>query len=907
MSENNNNLSIDEILLEAEKVLQRIEEKSKKTINEIKSIEEPLENDEDVKPFTLNTSKIGEDEEVKTFTPKTSEKSEDEEVKTFKPNITKKNNDEEVKTFTLNEIENNEEVKAFVPNSNKTGNNSAAVSDKTVVSKKACVEDKTAVINVPKNDGKTTVINVPKNDGKTAVINASKSDGKTRAIHITDKTSVVPSVDKSKRRFFKNNSKDLDYNPEPPQIIEKAATIKSKSRFKKTSDLQEIPTILAVEELGKTRATIGDSPVDKMNGNSSLTNDYDSSAQIKMSGFDDEMDEVPTIDEDVAEKLLKQRREDKVNKFRLFAREEVEVDKKSEAKKIMLEDYKVTSDKTDTMEHFFKKKTSLQTSIVMTVIFGIPLFLITVLGNTPYLPSFFNTETTYYITVIVLYALILICNYSVIFHGFNFRHGLNFDFPIAIIALLTMGHTVAMFLNPELALDGGAIYPSAATFALILSLFGKKSMMVRIIENFEFLTNSEDKYTVEDIVNEVDAAIISRNLLVGEPLLKYSVKTDFPTSFLEISCADEPADRISKTLGPVMIALNLVLFAVFSFYFKDLNVAFNIFMAGMIISCPVISLYATNNVLKNVSRAISKKGALVCGFEGAHVTHKSNALVMEASDLFGPRSCDLHGIKTFNGTKIDDAILQTAAVIMKTNSPLSTVFDDVIVGKQSILPQVDGVIYEDKMGTSAWIYQKKILVGNRDLLIRHGVAVPKEEYEKKYTRKGRKALYLAVAGKVSAMFVVSYSADDTLKRSLKKLEKSGITILLKSTDPYINETSVMEIFDLPEGFIRVMTSSNARTFEKYSGVTVEKSPAYTVHNGTALGFISAVRGSEVLVNIESMLSILVSFGSAIGFGVVALLGFVDGLSQLNSLSVIIFQAIWSIFVILISKIRKSGL
>ena len=102
------------------------------------------------------------------------------------------------------------------------------------------------------------------------------------------------------------------------------------------------------------------------------------------------------------------------------------------------------------------------------------------------------------------------------------------------------------------------------------------------------------------------------------------------------------------------------------------------------------------------------------------------------------------------------------------------------MGKQSILPQVDGVIYEDKMGTSAWIYQKKILVGNRDLLIHHGVTVPKEDYEKKYTRKGRKALYLAVAGKVMAMFIVSYEADPTLKKLLKKLERSGITVFCEA-------------------------------------------------------------------------------------------------------------------------------
>lgn len=833
MSENNN-LSIDEILREAEKILQRIDEKSKNAINEIKAIDEPVDEDKDVRTYTPGSSKASEPLD-----------------------------DKDVKEFNL----------------------------------KADDKPDKGVSQSRRDTAETAAVNE-----KTAVVTGISGNEKTAVIPATEKTAVVPSSKNKQKRFFKNNSNDLDYNPEPPKIIEKAATIKSKSRFDKTSDLQEIPTILAVEELGKTRVTVNDNPYA-----ASYENDYDSSAQIKMTGFDDGVDEVPLIDEDVAEELLKQRREDKVNKFRLFAQEEVETDKKSEAKKIMHDDYRESDSRVNILEHFFKKKTSVQVSIIMTVVFGVPLFLLTTLHDTSYLPSVFSTDSVYYITVIALYSAIMISSYNVILHGFNFRHGINFDFPIAISSILTLAHTVCLYLIPDLRLDGGEIYASAAAFGLFLSLLGKRDMIVRIIENFEYLTNSSDKYTVEDIVNEVDAAIISRNLLVGEPLLKYSVKTEFPTSFLEISCADEPADRISKILGPVMIGANLILFGAAGVILKDFYTAFNILVAGIIVSCPVVSLVATNGALKDVSRSIEKNGALVCGFEGAHIAHNSNALVMEASDLFGARSCDLHGFKTFNGAKIDDAILQTAAVIMKTNSPLSRVFDDVIVGKQSILPEVDGVTYEDKMGTSAWIYQKKILVGNRDLLIRHGVAVPKEEYERKYARKGRKALYLAVAGKISAMFIVSYSADDKLKRNLKKLEKSGITILLRSADPYINEKSVMEIFDLPEGFIRVMTSANARTFEKYSSAVVEKSPAYTVHNGTALGFISAIRGSEVLVNIESILSVLVSFGSAIGFGVVALLTVVDGLSQLNALNVLIFQGIWSIFVLLVSKIRRSGL
>lgn len=818
MSNNHNDLSIDEILKEAEEVLNRIGRTTKETIEQIKNVDEPLETDNDMKTYNAGGAGNADDEPVREYTPE------------------KKKSD-----------------------------------------------------NV--SDGKTAV--APKISDKTTV-----------APKVSQKTAVVPSDKVIKKKFFKSNSKDVEYNNEPPKIIEKAATIKSKSRFDKTSDLQEIPTILAVEELEKTRIMLSRETAETEKNSE---NDYDSSAQIKMTGFDDEVDEVPEIDEEVAEEMLKQRREEKVNKFRLFAPEELETDKKSEAKRILREDYRNKSEKTQALEKMLGRKKGFQWRLAVTAFLCIILLALSVSYGAGYLPSFLSTDIAYYITAAVIYTAVIGVNIGTILHGFNFRHGINFDFPISVAAILALVHTVLFIFKPDLIIDGGGLYSSAAAFALFMNMAGKHRRMARIIKNFDFLTAAGDKYTVEDIVNEVDASIISRNLLAGEPLLKYSVKTDFPTSFMEISCADEPADKISKFMGPVMIGLNVVLFVVLGILDKNWNYAFNVFAASVLISCPVITLLATNLALFGVSKSLEKNGAMVCGFEGAHMVHNSNALVMEASDLFGARSCDLHGIKTFNGTKIDDAILQTAAVIIKTKSPLAGVFDDVIVGKQSILPDVDGVIYEDKMGTSAWIYQKKILVGTRDLLIHHGVAVPKIEFENKYTRKGRRALYLAVAGKISAMFVVSYSADNNIKKELRKLEKSGITILLKSSDPYINEESIMEIFDLPEGFIRVMTSSNARIFEKYSNMVVKKSPAYAVHNGTALGFISAVRGAESLVSLENSLSVLVSFGSSIGFGIAALLGFLNGMSQLNALNVIIFQSVWSIFVLIISKIRRSGL
>lgn len=816
------NLSVEEILKEAEAVLESIGRQSEVAKEEIKSVEEPLE------------------DEVKTFTPKM----EQEEIKTFSPKSEKAE----------------EPYEQSAPE----------VSEKTMV--------------------------------------APGVSDKTRTVRVSDKTAVVPADIKKQKSFFKHNSNDVEYNPQPPQIIEKAATIRSKSRFDKTSDLEEIPTILAVDELDKTKVMLSsENRYESPEEDNALPDEYGSVDQIKMIGFDDEFEDVPIIDEALAEKQLEERRAEKVKKFRLFAEEELEPDEKSVLNKINDGDYTDKTERARTLENLFKRKASAQIRASVTVFIGIVLLALTVFKDTRYLPSFLNVGSIYLITAVVLYLGIILTNVNIITNGFNFKRGINSDFPIAAVSLFVLVHTVALIAFPDLMNDGAALYPSAATLGLFLAQMGRRSVLVRVIKNFEFLTDGAEKSVVEDIVNDIDAAIISKNLLEGEPYLKYSVHTDFPTSFLEISFAQEPADKTARLLCPIMLGLNAVLFILLGLINKSWGFAFNATTAGLLLSCPVISLLATNNTLISISNALAERGAMVCGYEGADYVHNSNALVMEASDLFGARSCDLHGIKTFNGTKIDDAILQTAAVIIKTKSPLADVFDDVIVGKNSILPEVDSIIYEDKMGTSAWIYQKKVLVGSRDLLVRHGVAVPKIEYEEKYTRNGkRRALYLAIAGKISAMFIVSYSADAQLKKTLKRLEKSGITVILKSCDPFVNEESIMDIFGLPEGFVRVMAASNGRIFEKYSDIAVEKSPAYAVHNSTAIGFISTVLGADRLVNASKFISVLIAFGCAIGFGVTAMLAFIDGISHLGAMNIIIFQAIWSAFVLLVSGTRRNG-
>lgn len=730
----------------------------------------------------------------------------------------------------------------------------------------------------------------------------------------SEKTIAFPKFNKKKHTEANDDSDVKQHTQKIPKAVEKTMVIDSeeedifekpiipaektrpviltpKSESKSPDRLQEVPTIVARENLSKY-----------LDGNDDIKEE--TGIQMCFEGFDDMTEEVPTIDEEEAEKLLNEQRKEKVNKFRLFGPEETDTelgDTDYEEK-----DYKTKDDRQTILTSLLKKKSRVNIqAIISCVLFGI-LLLMTVLKDTEYLPQAIAENDKFFITASVLSLLTVAVNFNIFLHGFNFKKGINSDFSVSVLSLIISAQTLAFAVHEDLWLNNGVFLGSALAFAYILALLGKQQILVRIIDNFDFIINSGETYCLENIANVLDVKVLCRgNVDEEDAIIKTSVKTDLPTNFMEISCKTEPSDKTTRVLTPLMVFLSGLLFIIIGL--KDnWGTGINTAVCALTISTPVSLLFIMNNVLTDISAELDKYGARVCGFEGAQMAASTDAVVLEAANLFGTHGCDLHGIKVFNNTKIDDAIIYAAAVIIKTKSPLAHVFDNVIIGKQSILPKVDSVQYEEQMGTSAWVYHKKVLVGNRNLLINHGVNVPKISFEQKYTRRNRKALYLAVDGKIMAMFVVSYSADPDLKRELIKLEKTGITLIVKSSDPYINEESLTNLFDLPKGYIKVMNRQAARVFEKYSDMQVEKSPAYVVHNGTAKGLISSMRGALTVNGTKRIIAFLTTFGSTLGFATVAILGIVGWYSQITDTAIIVSQIVWGAFVLAVSKLRRIG-
>lgn len=137
----------------------------------------------------------------------------------------------------------------------------------------------------------------------------------------------------------------------------------------------------------------------------------------------------------------------------------------------------------------------------------------------------------------------------------------------------------------------------------------------------------------------------------------------------------------------------------------------------------------------------------------------------------------------------------------------------------------------------------RVLVGNRRLLLNHGVDVPSLDYEARYAKNGRQLVYLSTAGELSAMFVVSYLPDESVQRALQQLCRAKVTVLVRSCDPNITAQQLCHCFDLDEYYVDILPAVAGRMYEQLVAKPAEETPAVLASNGYILGTATPCRSA----------------------------------------------------------------
>ncbi len=392
------------------------------------------------------------------------------------------------------------------------------------------------------------------------------------------------------------------------------------------------------------------------------------------------------------------------------------------------------------------------------------------------------------------------------------------DTPAAVGGLVGLGYCLwQLFVEQNQSTQLPLLFASVAGMAMVAGRFGRQMRLMRISRNFRFVSSEKaKKYAACMLEDEKEAAELGyRAHAAGMPKVMYYRKASFLNYFLTHSYTADPVDRVMRWFMPLVLVVAVCCTIGYAVVFPtSIHKLPLIFSATVLVSLPMWTFFSSQRATSRSCKRALKKGVMISGFAAAdEYGHLPDTVILDATEIFRKEQVKLHGIKTFSGTRIDEAITDSAAVVITAGAPLAPIFKRLIENRTDILGEVDSLAFEQDMGLSGWVGGRRVLVGNRRLLANHGVDVPSVEYEERYTKDDRKIVYLSTGGELSAMFVVSYLAEPDLKQQLHRLVKAGVSLDVRSCDANISASLIAQVMEIPRAAVNVFTSAQGRAYE----------------------------------------------------------------------------------------------
>lgn len=698
----------------------------------------------------------------------------------------------------------------------------------------------------------------------------------------------------------------------PQKTIETPGVVvkKNKQVSTNTDGIEPLPTIVPAEyelEQEKTRLDLPKAEFEEVISDN----------QIMLDGFSVDDEPVVIQSEEQAEAELREARKDKVQQFMsdgVLFKQEVEEESAPKKrfdrqKQNIAHEYFGPKEKTRVEDEFEKEKRTLTfKTIALSVICFVMAVLAAVAGAENGNFEIYGNNEYVYVAVQMLLLIVAI--------GMNFRSITNavknlknkvvdMDTVISVSAIAGLVQCVVGFAFTDNVESTACLMAGASLVPMIMKTAGELIRCKNDIENFYIVSDEEHEcFSVQNIPDEDTANEIARGLMLGDPDIKYSSKINFPARFVELSRSAEVTGPLFKIAVPAICLIAVIIGLIYGIVSKNLFAGISTFTGIILMGLPVAASLLSAVNINAANKKLNAEGTVINGYSAVEDVVNSNGVMIDACDAFVSGGCNIEGMKLYHKMRIDEAILYTASVIIASGGVLADVFEGVIIGKKELLFPVESLSYEEKLGCSCWIHNHRVLVGNRELLVHHNVETPDKELEEKYKSNGKNVIYLAIEGKISAMFVVVYKANEETAKYMRELEKDGLTIFFRTSDANITEQFLEHEFGLPSNVVKIINPVAGEMFAKVKNTERERGDAKIIHDGRVKTMLSALHSAFAISSYVTVSRTVQLVASFIGVVIVALLAFLSGLAQIGVWQIIIYQAVWAVVLSVLPNLRK---
>ncbi len=601
--------------------------------------------------------------------------------------------------------------------------------------------------------------------------------------------------------------------------------------------------------------------------------------------------------------MLRDRRQKKVEQFKYKHKEQPEPeDDETPTKHKGQHEFERFDDAKDVLSDILQVKNTLTYRLTVLLFTGIFTLLITLANDfsLPLVTVFDKVEnpSTFMFTNTILGIIAIAVSYTVVVEGLKnlFKGRADCDSLAAVGILVTVLTGIITLFEPSIVRQQFYhVYTSAAIFGLVFNTLGKLMIVKRTERNFRFVAEDFDKYALVTMDNEDTAVKFTNGVLDDFPELSTMKKTEFVKDFMKNSYSSDIADVYSRKMTP-FILIAAVAVGLLSLVFEKSTAGtteriFNIFgvISGTVTICSSLSVMLIVNIpMGRAQNKYLRYSGVMLGYSAVDKFADTNSVLIDAEQLFPRGMVDIKNIKLIGSNKIEDCILFAASLACQAGSILSSAFYKMLRGKTEMLYPVESYIYEDSLGLSGWIENKRVLFGSRELMKNHSIeGLPSEAKEAEYA-KGNMVLYLSISGVVSMLFVVEAKASLSVSRWLRELGKNGIVSIVRTVDGFIDRDFIAELFRADREMIKLLPFRFHNDYIKETDYTPEVSSPMLC-SGHFPSFAMLLIGTKRLKQISALGVAIQAGGCVLGLCISLVMTLLGTFGQLTPSFIIIYN------------------
>ncbi len=319
---------------------------------------------------------------------------------------------------------------------------------------------------------------------------------------------------------------------------------------------------------------------------------------------------------------------------------------------------------------------------------------------------------------------------------------------------------------------------------------------------------------------------------------------------------------------------------------------------SLLAAVPATAFISNSRPTWILERRFHKTSTILCGWQGVEGVSGKAVFPLTFGSLYAPDAIRLNGMKFFGDWEPDQVLAYATAVMTAEGSGLAPMFTQVLHNHNGRHYDATELCHYENGGVGATVDGEAVLMGSSGFMKEMDIEVPD-------SAKITGGVYVAIGGKLSGLFAVSYDKSRSVVAGLRTLTAyRKLSCVLTSHDFMLTHSFLKKRFGVkPKRFLLPEHELRAQLREKQAEADA---PCLVMTTSGDLASIAyGVTGARVLRSTCWLGTILHIVGGVVGLGIMTLLVVLGSFELLTPANMFLFQLVWMIPALLITEWTRS--